>query len=256
MEKEPAFISNLYKDRKEPEFLKIIHHSVFDDRGTAYDLYAFHDGGYYYTKLYLLEGRNCIDSFLLQDDSPYLLRFDLLPSKKRIHAIYDMRSSGCTSYFYQAIIQIKNKRIFIPLLANYESNEHCLTGIKDDDLVDSTSVTNELNLNMLDLKNICKFNTTRYSRTYSKSKKPIIETSKDSYSLAFDPSTGVYCDSLKYFNLEYKNCKKEKKTLEGIYPVKQYGDDGDGGKYFEVFIDREWYVHYRGRISPLSDPCY
>lgn len=241
---------------EESYLIKVVHVPIEDEKGAKYELYAFHNSGNYYTKIYLVSNKYCIDSFLLQDDSQSLLRFDLLPSKKRIHAVYDVRSSGCTSYSYQVIIQLKNKRIFVPLLFSYESTEHCLMGDINSEYVDSIATKSILDVKLLDSTNICKFNILDYEKIYSRSGKPRVTQKKSVYTIPFNPETEVYCDSLKYFNFEYKNCNMEKKMLNGIYPVRQYGDDGDGGKYFEIFIGREWYIYLRGILSPQSDQCY
>lgn len=238
------------------EVFKVIRHPIKDEQGKTFEIIAYNNWGLLFTKIYLLEDVHCIDSFLLHDDSPALFDFELLPSKKRIHAIYDIRSSGCTRLSEQVIIEVKNRQIFIPLLSMHESAEHCLLGDVPQNQVDSSVTTCLLDKNLLDAKDSCVFKILDYEKKYSKTGKPTITQKQRFFSIHYDPQTGVYCDSLRYFDLPYKDCEKKTRILKGRFPVQEYGDDGDGGKYFEVFIGREWYVFLNGILSPASNRCY
>jgi hypothetical protein len=95
-----------------------------------------------------------------------------------------------------------------------------------------------------------------YQKTYDEKGKFSIKREKRTYELTFDQKTGSFCDSLKFFNFKYKDCEKTVHTLEGIYPVKQYRIEKNGRIYFQIFIERQWYVFVNGFLSPYSVYCH
>ncbi len=238
------------------EVFKVIRHAIKDEQGKTFEIIAYNNWGLLFTKIYLLENEYCIDSFLLHDDSPYLLSFELLPSKKTIHAIYSLRSS-LQDPTQQVIIKVKNKKIFVPLWLSHETDVKTSIGTGSTDILNEMYSSRKIDLKLLDSKNQCVVKFVEYEKMYDyKTKKFDISRDKGTYTYYYDPNSQVYCDSVKQFDISYEDCNGQKKKLTGRYPVQNYGVDSQNKPYFMVFIGLEWHVYQEGNLSPLSNRCY
>lgn len=243
-------------DTSETEALRVYHEIIEDEQGSAYDLYAFNNFGNFFTKLYLLKDQQCLDSIFLSNNSTHLSKFEALPSKKKIHAIYSEHSS-LQDPGRQAIITVKDQKIAIPLTLHHETDIKTSIGTGSLDILNEDYSLYEINLKLLDTKNQCIVRFEQYEKMYNiKTKKFKTERDKGTFTYHYDPTTEAFCSSVKHLDVPYMDCHGQKKILKGSYPVRDYGKDDKDGLYFTVFVGREWHIYMYGFLMPESEPCY
>lgn len=243
-------------DTSENEALRVYHEIIEDEKGTAYDLYAFNNFGNFFTKLYLLKDQQCLDSIFLSTNSTYLSKFETLPSKKKIHAIYSEHSS-LQAPGRQAIIIVKSQKIAIPLTLHHETDIKTSVGTGSLDIINEDYSLYEIDLKLLDVKNQCVVKFKRHEKIYDRKTKNFnTEQDEGTFSYYYDPNTQAFCDTVRYLDLPYKDCLGQEKRLKGFYPIRDYGKDDKGGVYFTVFVGREWHIYMYEFLMPESDPCY
>lgn len=243
-------------DAKRQETVHIYHAVIEDEKGSVYDLFACNNYANYFTKLYLLKDQQCLDSMYLAQDSPSLLKFEALPSKKKIHAIYTFRSS-LDDPSEQAIITVKDQKIVVPLTLHHKTDIESYIGTGSLDILNEMYSLNEIDLKLLDAKNQCVVKFEEYEKMYDrKTKKFKTERDKGTFNYHYDPNTQAFCDSVKYLDVPYMDCHGQKKRLKGLYPVRDYGKYAKTGLYFTVFVGREWHTYMHEFLMPESDPCY
>ena len=239
----PNFLESLKNDNGTS--LKVIRRIVIDEKGNNFEVYARHNPESLNIDLFLVFQSECIDTFKLCNDCSNLSNFNLLPSKKRLHVVYELRSSGCTQSIQQEILEIKNNKLFVSLDFNRFNGSWCALGSFE--RIDSTAISDELDLKLLDSLNLCKLYHTEYRRIYTNSNFSKIIQKRREILLKYDSVSRVFYSRLVLLNAEVLVQGREKRMLDGRYLILDNYNNKEGS--FSIFINSRWWQYSDGLIT-------